>query len=146
MRPFATAGIVACMCVLGGSVTPAHDGPHWGPDDEAWTVNKNGEVKIALDAVIGGIRVRQGKYAVEHRVDGSAHTLVLTGLSRRPGESRMIHEIPVRFIPFRDAVTKSAFFVARQPDRSWRIDHVQIAGESGDHVPDLLVEAVRAGA
>ena len=134
------------MCLLVGLEAAArHDGPHWGPDDETWNVNKNGEVKIALDAVIGGVRIRQGKYAVEHRVDGDTHTLVLTSLSRRPGESRVIHEIPTRLISFRDPVTRSAFFVARQPDRSWRIDHVQISGEPGDHVPVLTALAVRAG-
>lgn len=136
MHRMTLVGLMAVLSLVLGSVVSArHDGPHGGPDDEVWTINKNGEVKMALDVVIGGVAVRKGKYAVDHRVDGDTHTLVLTSLDRKSGESRMILAIPMRLIPSRDPVKKSALFVNRQPDRSWRVDIVQIAGESGDHMP-----------
>lgn len=144
MRRMTLVGLIAvASLVLGSGVAARHDGPHGGPDDEVWTINKNGEVKVALDVVIGGVAVRKGKYAVDHRVDGDTHTLVLTSLDRKSGESRMILEVPMRLIPSRDPVKKSALFVGRQPDRSWRIDVVQIAGESGDHVPGSVPQIGR---
>ena len=139
MRTIAAVGLFTGLCLaFGSAVSARHDGPHGGPDDEVWNINKNGEVKMALDAVIGGVVVRKGKYAVEHQVQDDAHTLVLTNLDRRAGESRMILEVPLRFIPSQDPVKRSALFVNRQADRSWRVDVVQIAGESGDHVPDSV--------
>lgn len=134
---------IAVSLAFSSVVSARHDGPHGGPDDEVWTINKNGEVKMALDVVIGGVAVRKGKYAAEHRLDGDVHTLVLTSLDRRSGESRMILEIPMRLIPSQDPVKKSALFVGRQPDRSWRVDIVQIAGEPGDHVPDSAPRTAR---
>ncbi len=136
MHRMTLVGLTALLGIaLGAGVSARHDGPHGGPDDEVWGINKNGEVKMALDAAIGGVIVRKGKYAVEHRVEGENHTLVLTGLDRKAGESRMILEVPLRFVASRDPVKRSALFVNRQADRSWRVDVVQIAGEAGDHVP-----------
>ena len=140
----AALGLVTVAWVaFGAAVSARHDGPHGGPDDEVWSINKNGEVKMALDVVIGGVPVRKGKYATEHRVEGDVHTLVLTSLDRRAGESRAILVIPLRLIPSRDPVKRSAFFVNRQPDRSWRVDVVQIAGEPGDHIPGPAAQTAR---
>ena len=144
MHRMTLVGLIGILSLVSGSVLSArHDGPHGGPDDEVWSINKNGEGKMALDVVIGGVVVRKGKYAAEHRVDGDVHTLVLTSLDRRSGESRMILEIPMRLIPSQDPVKKSALFVNRQPNRSWRVDIVQIAGEPGDHVPGLASQIGR---
>jgi len=48
---------------------------------------------------------------------------------------KRMHQIPMRFITSRDVVKKSALFAERLRDRSYRISVIQIAGESGDHMP-----------
>ena len=114
----------------------AHDGPHVGPDGEVFNVGKNGDVKIGMDVVIGDVLVKKGKYRFEHRVDGDAHILVLTGLEPKSGIEVPVHAIHMRFFVSKDPVRKSALFAERLRDRSYRVNVIQIAGESGDHIPD----------
>lgn len=129
-----TAFVVFCLA-FGSSGTALHDGPHVGPDGEVFNVGKNRDVKIGMDVVIGDVLVKKGKYLFEHRVDGDTHVLVLTGLEDKNGAEPPVHQIPMRFITSRDVVKKSALFAERLRDRSYRVSVIQIAGESGDHMP-----------
>lgn len=133
MIRIATVTVVAFFLAFGLQAAARHDGPHAGPDDEVFNVGKNGGVKIGMDVAIGSVLLKKGKYAVAHRVEGDAHILVLTGLDNKT--ETQVHEIPLRLIPSRDPVKKSALFAVRQRDRSYRVSVVQIAGESGDHIP-----------
>ena len=132
-----TAVVVFCLAFeLSGAAL--HDGPHVGPDGEVFNVGKNGDVKIDTDVAIGETLVKKGKYLFEHRVDGDAHILVLTGLETKNGGEAPVHQIRMRLLPSRDHVKKSALFAERLRDRSYRVSLVQIAGEAGDHVPDRV--------
>lgn len=131
----AAAGVFVLAFGLSGAAL--HDGPHVGPDGEVFTVGKNGEVKIGMDVVIGDVLVKKGKYLLEHRIDGDAHILALTGLDTKKGSEAPAHQIRLRLLPSRDPVKKSALFAERLQDRSYRVSVVQIAGEAGDHVPAL---------
>lgn len=79
--------------------------------------------------------VKKGRYLVEHQVDGIAHILVLTGLDRQKDGEVRVHRIPMQFVPSRDIVKKSALFADRVQNR-FQVTFVQVAGESGDHIPD----------
>ena len=126
---------VAFVVALGLSGAAFHDGPHVGLDGEVFNVGKKGDVKIDLDVVIGDVLVKKGKYLFEHRIDGDRHILVLTGLDAKNGIEAPVHQINMRFITSRNAVKKSALFAERLRDRSYRVRVIQIAGESGDHMP-----------
>lgn len=132
------AGAMALILVFAFSLPAAalHDGPHVGPDGEVFNVSKNGDVKIDMDVAVGDVVVKKGKYLVEHRMEGDQHTLVLTGLDGKKGVEAPVHQIRMRWISSKDAVKKSALFAERQRDRSYRVTVIQIAGESGDHMPD----------
>lgn len=113
-----------------------HDGPHVGPDGEVFNVGKNGDVKIGSDVFIGDVLVKKGKYRLEHHVEPDTDILVLTGLVNNNGTEAPVHQVRMRWISSKDAVKKSALFAERQRDRSYRVTVIQIAGESGDHIPD----------
>jgi hypothetical protein len=126
---------VVFVVTVGLSGAAFHDGPHVGPDGEVFNVGKKGDVKIGLDVAIGDVLVKKGKYLFEHRMEGDRHMLVLTGLETKNGIEAPVHQIPMRFITSKDAVKKSALFAERLRDRSYRVSVIQIAGESGDHMP-----------
>lgn len=136
-----TAGLMVFFLTLGLRGAPLHDGPHVGPDDEVFNVGKNGDVKIAMDVLIGDVLVKKGKYRLEHHVEPDTHILVLTGLDNKNRTEAPVHQIRMRWISSKDAVKKSALFAERQRDRSHRVTVIQIAGESGDHVPDRATGA-----
>lgn len=137
MTKIASVAAVVIVLALGLRVAARHDGPHVGPDGEVFTVGKNGDVKIGMDIAIGDVLVRKGKYVVEHRVDGSEHVLLLTGVDPKKGSETPVHQIRMRLLPARDVARRSALFAERLQDRSYRVNIVQIAGEAGDHVPRL---------
>ena len=134
MRRTTAIAVIAFACALGVRAA-AHDGPHVGPDGEVFNVGKKGDVKIGMDVLIGDVLVKKGKYLFQHRLDGDGHILVLTGLETKNVIEAPVHQIHMRFISSRDAVRKSAIFAERQRDRSYRVSVIQIAGESGDHMP-----------
>jgi hypothetical protein len=135
MTRYACVTAAVLLLALGSRAGAAHDGDHFGPDGEAFTVGRNGDVKIGEDVVIGAVLVRKGKYILQHRLDRDAHILLLTSVADKSGVTRL-HEISMRLIPSPDVPKKSALFAERLKDRSYRVTVVQIAGEGGDHVPE----------
>ena len=126
--------LVAITLALSATVG-AHDGPHEpGPDDELFKVSKAGEVKLKVDVVMAGVPVPKGNYLLEHRVEGARHLLLLS--RRRGNDPAEVFTVPTRLFAGTESARGSWLLAERLKDGSYRLSVGQIAGESGDHVPD----------
>jgi hypothetical protein len=116
-----------------------HDGHDEGPTELVFKVGKTGEIKIGTDVRIGDVLAKKGKYLFTHRVEGDSHILVLTGIAQKTASESAFYEVRMRLVPARNQVKTSALFVQEQRDHSYRVTIVQIAGESGDHIPESVI-------
>ena len=119
-----------------GTLGAFHDGDHGdGPLDRTFKIGKTGEVNIGRDVKIGGTLVRRGKYVLTHQAEESRHVFVLTEVNKKKDASQLSTiELASQFVSHPERVKKSAVLAKEQPDRSYVVLNVLIAGENGDHL------------
>jgi hypothetical protein len=135
MRPaFAAAlGVVAVTV----AAVSAHDGPHTGPTDQTYKVAKDGRVKVSEDLTVGETIVKRGTYMFAHRIDEQQHVVTLTPADVDAAKQGGI-ELRMRLLPSRTMVRRTAILAREAGSRSLTMTTVQVAGEDGEHVLELV--------
>ena len=134
------ASFATVMIFYAGAGMTAHPDDE-NPSDEIFNVGKSSEVKIGQDVSAGKVRVKRGKYLFEHRVDGERHTIVLTGVGKDASERA--YEILMRLFASAEVAKRSALIARESKDHTLHVVMVQVAGEAGDHVPEVVPTATQ---
>ena len=133
-----TATAVIVLLIM-GSRARAHD--EEGPHDHVFKISKTGEVKFDDDVRIGDALIKKGKYVVVDRAERDIHVLVFTATGQKNADDGVVREVRMRLISSRDQVKASVVVAEQLRDHSYRVTLVRIAGEAGDHVPEILTKS-----
>ena len=152
-----TAAASALLWTVAAGAAPQH--PHTPPagsrpaaqaatpekTEQALKVGKKGDVEFRVQTVVGEMKFKAGRYLLQHRVDGDAHFVHFTEISKgRPqGHARVGYgrdaplahpgEVQCRLEPLDEKVSTTAIYAVQEGEAS-RVTKVFIRGENVAHV------------
>ena len=124
---------------------PAAQAPAPEKAEQALKVGKKGDVEFRVQTVVGEMKFQPGRYLLQHRVDGDAHFVHFTEISKglpqghaRVGYGRdapIAHpgEVQCRLEPLDEKVSTTAIHTVQEGEAS-RVTKVFIRGENVAHV------------
>lgn len=113
--------------------------PHKG--EEALKVGKKGEVTLRAETLVGELRLKPGRYQLQHRVDGANHFVHFAEVIdqntywRSGGGAAMAQpgEVNCRLEPLDGKVRATTIYTAQEGE-AVRVTKVLIGGENVAHV------------
>ena len=104
-----------------------------------YRLKSNGEITLVDDTMIRETLLPRGRYLVRHRVDGDAHSVVITPVPDRKNPSRPPVVVPATLLPAQDAYRTSLVLAIppredRPNEKYYRIVKIDIAGENVEHL------------
>lgn len=109
--------------------------------EQALKVGKKDDVSFKGETLVGEMRLKPGRYQLQHRVDGSDHFVHFTELTKGYGASgsgggaAKAHpgEVKCRLEPLDQKVSKTAIYTRKEGETE-RVTKVLIGGENVAHV------------
>lgn len=109
--------------------------------EKAIKVGKKGDVKFDIETLVGDLRLKPGRYQIQHRTDGPDHFVYFTELTQGPangqagGTSAVAHsgQVKCRLEMLDHKVSVTAVHT-RQEGASARVTKVLIGGENVAHL------------
>ena len=107
-----------------------------GPQEKVLKVGKKGDVKFGVETIVGDLKLKPGRYVVQHRVDGSDHFVHFTELTSNPYTPGAVKahpgEIKCRLEPLEKKVSRTTVYTVREGETA-RVQRVLIGGENVAH-------------
>ena len=113
--------------------------------EQALKVGKKGDVEFRVQTVVGELKLNPGRYQLQHRVDGNAHFVHFTEISKGlpPGHARVGYgrdapiahpgEVQCRLEPLDKKASKTTIYMVQEGEAG-RLTRVLVAGENVAHV------------
>jgi len=109
--------------------------------EKAIKVGKKGDVSFSAETLVGDLRLKPGRYEIQHRVDGADHFVHFTEMSKRlpygqaGGTTAVAHpgDAACRLEKLDHAVSGTSIYT-REEGGSVRITRVLIHGENVAHL------------
>lgn len=127
----------AALILVGAIVVAAQE---HSPHESDIKVGKKGEVTFNSETKVGDLTFKQGRYALQHRVEGSDHFVHFTELSPRnpyhrssPTPTGHPGEVPCKLETQPSKVSQTTI-VTNKEDGENRVVRVLIAGENVAHL------------
>lgn len=106
------------------------------PKEKELKVGKKGDVTFSVETIVGDIRLKPGRYQLQHRVEGSDHFVHFTELRSNPNmeSAAQAHpgEVKCRVEPLGKKVSTTRVYMVREGEAE-RVQRVLIAGENVAH-------------
>ncbi len=111
------------------------------PQEKTLKVGKKDDVEFHVETIVGDLKLKPGRYQIQHRVEGSDHFVHFTELTkgnpywRSGGGAPKAHpgEIKCRLEPLEKKVSATAVVTVREGEAA-RVTRVLIGGENVAHV------------
>jgi len=109
--------------------------------EHALKVGKKDDVEFTVETLVGEMRLKPGRYVLQHRVDGSDHFVHFTEVTKgipvsgAGGGATKAHpgEVKCRIEPLDKKVSNTAVYTLKEGD-TVRVTKVLIAGENVAHI------------
>ncbi len=96
-------------------------------------VGKKGDVKFSAETLVGDLRLKPGRYQLQHRTDSSDHFVQFTELSQSGGADAQPGEVKCRLEVLDKKVSATTVHTRPEGD-AVRVTKVLISGENVAHV------------
>ena len=96
-------------------------------------VGKKGDVKFDVETLVGDLRLKPGRYQIQHRTDGPDHFVHFTEVTKTGSTVAHPGEVKCRLETLDDKVPFTAVYT-RQEGASERVTKVLIGGENVAHL------------
>lgn len=111
------------------------------PGEQVLKVGKNAEVEFGVETTVGELKLKPGRYRIQHRVDGSDHFVHFTEVTKEQPYSKSggglakgePGEIKCRLEPLNKKVSTTTVYRRLEGDGA-RLIKVLIGGENVAHV------------
>ena len=101
--------------------------------EKAIKVGKKGDVKFDAETLVGDLRLKPGRYQIQHRTDGPDHFVHFTEVTKTGSTVAHPGEIKCRLETLDEKVPFTAVYT-RQEGASERVTKVLIGGENVAHL------------
>ena len=101
--------------------------------EKAIKVGKKGDVKFDVETLVGDLRLKPGRYQIQHRTDGPDHFVHFTEVTKTGSTVAHPGEIKCRLETLDEKVPFTAVYT-RQEGASERVTKVLIGGENVTHL------------
>jgi len=140
-------GVVLWMPARSAAVQHQHSQPAQTPSQTAvgepreqeLKVGKKGDIQFNEETIVGDLRLKAGRYQIQHRVDGADHLMHFTELTKGlpsgvGGGSPKSHpgEVKCRLEPLDKKASRTTVFVV-QEGGARRVTRILVAGENVTH-------------
>ncbi len=106
------------------------------PKEKELKVGKRGDVTFSVETIVGDVRLKPGRYQLQHRVEGSDHFVRFTELRSNPNmeSAAQAHpgEVKCRMEPLDKKVSTTRVYLVHE-GAAERVQRVLIAGENVAH-------------
>jgi hypothetical protein len=129
--------VILIVATLGFAVLSlgAHEPGEEPSGDQDFLFGKDGEVNIKSNIVIGDVLMQKGKYRVEHRVEGAAHSFLFVRISGE--KSTKVTEKPIvinsKAAFSGNKTSRSTIHVKAEKNGSNRVTSIAVSPENMEH-------------
>lgn len=110
-------------------------------DEQGLKVGKKADLEFGVETAVGEIRLKPGRYQIQHRVDGADHFVHFTEVTKAlpsgsAGGVPMAHpgEVKCRLEPLEKKASTTTVYTVKEGETARRVTKVLIGGENVAHV------------